>query len=339
MLQNRQAATSLEQQFEKLQIELKGLGGIGTQVSEGLKNGFQNLSGNITQLALGYVGFQAAISGIKDSFTEFDQAETNSLRLQNALRNMGKEKYFDELKAQAEELAKKLGYIDDIVKAQEKLVTFGKLSTKQIKEAIPTIVDLSANLGVTIPEAAGVFLKAIEGNAKALKEYGINIKDGGNEAERFAILQKDLATKVAGSADTMSQSAAGGFRKLKQVFADAKEDIGRSIAEAIDPQQLANTVKSLTQLLVLLVQAITAIPFSVLAAGFLLWKAGVAELIPLKARLFVAMQLEKGAAAFEALQDKALAAGKAVLRAAVSALAPLLKVSLLLKSPLPVALP
>jgi len=323
MLQNRQAATSLEQQFEKLQIELKGLGGVGTQVSEGLKNGFQNLSGNITQLALGYVGFQAAISGIKDSFAEFDQAETNSLRLQNALRNMGKEKYFDELKAQADELAKKLGYIDndDIVKAQEKLVTFGKLSTKQIKEAIPTIVDLSANLGVTIPEAAGVFLKAIEGNAKALKEYGINIKDGGSEVERFAILQTQLATKVAGSADTMSQSAAGGFRKLKQVFADAKEDVGRSIAEAIDPQQLAATVKSLTQLLVLLVQAITAIPFSAVAAGFLLWKAGVADLIPLKARLFVAMQLEKGAAAFEALQDKALAAGKAVLRAAVSALA------------------
>ena len=323
MLQNRGAAVALEQQLEKLQIELKGLGGVGAQVSEGLKNGFQNLSGNITQLALGYVGFQAAISGIKDSFSEFDQAETNSLRLQNALRNMGKEKYFDELKAQAEELAKKLGYIDndDIIKAQEKLVTFGKLSTKQIKEAIPTIVDLSANLGVTIPEAAGIFLKAIEGNAKALKEYGINIKDGGSEAERFAILQKDLATKVAGSADTMSQSAAGGFRKLKQVFADAKEDIGRSIAEAIDPQQLAATVKSLTQLLVLLVQAITAIPFSALAAGFLLWKAGVADLIPLKARLFVAMQLEKGAAAFEALQDKALAAGKVVLRAAVSALA------------------
>lgn len=323
MLQNRQAAVSLEQQFEKLQIELKGLAGVGTQVSEGLKNGFQNLSGNITQLALGYVGFQAAISGIKDSFSEFDQAETNTLRLKNALKNMGKEKYFDELKAQADELAKKLGYIDndDIVKAQEKLVTFGKLSTKQIKEAIPTIVDLSANLGVTIPEAAGVFLKAIEGNAKALKEYGINIKDGGNKAERFAILQKDLATKVAGSADTMSQSAAGGFRKLKQVFADAKEDIGRSIAEAIDPQQLANTVKSLTQLLVLLVQAITAIPFSALAAGFLLWKAGVSDLIPLKARLFVAMQLEQGAAAFEALQDKALAVGKTVLRTAVSALA------------------
>lgn len=323
MLQNRQTAVALEQQFEKLQIELKGLGGVGAQVSEGLKNGFQNLSGNITQLALGYVGFQAAISGIKDSFSEFDQAETNALRLQNALKNMGKEKYFDELKGQAEELAKKLGYIDndDIVKAQEKLVTFGKLSTTQIKQAIPTIVDLSANLGVTIPEAAGIFLKAIEGNAKALKEYGINIKDGGNEAERFAILQTELANKVQGSADTMSQSAAGGFRKLKQVFADAKEDIGRSIAEAIDPRQLAATVKSLTQLLVLLVQAITAIPFSALAAGFLLWKAGVADLIPLKARLFVAMQLEKGAAAFEALQDKALAAGKAVLRAAVSALA------------------
>ena len=235
LIDNRQQSIKLTQELERVHTEIRGVGGIGTQVSDSLSRGFKGLAGNITQMAVGFFAFQNALSFVQGSFDEFTQAETNAIRLQNALKNFGKEKYFDELTQQANELASALGFVDndDIVKAQEKLVTFGKLSVSQIKAALPTIIDLSANLGVSIPEATSIFLKAIEGSGKALKEYGINIKDGGTEAERFQLLQTELAKKVAGSADAMGKSAPGQVRKFKQELKDLQEEVGKRVLPAL----------------------------------------------------------------------------------------------------------
>ncbi len=167
----------------------------------------------------------------KNSIEEASQSEQQLSKLKNILDNLGRSDAFDRLKNKADEMAEKFKFIDndDVVGVFQSLITYGKLSEKQIDELTPVIIDFASKAGVSLEESTSVILKALEGNSKALKEYGINMKDGANVTERMSILMTDLKPRVDGAADAFGNTFAGKLAIAKQNLKNLEEETGNKL--------------------------------------------------------------------------------------------------------------
>jgi len=213
-------------EFQKASTELDRVGASISSVKKetgGLKALFAE--------AMPVLGIAAAVGFFKGAVDEAIQAQEATDRFANALDNAGRSDAFDRLTKQADDLAKSVGYLDndDVVGVFEKLVTYGKLTEAQMSKLAPIIIDFAAKSRISLPEATDAILRAMEGNAKALKTYGIDIKEAGNETERFNIITTDLAGKVEGAAKTFSESYAGSLATTKQNVKDLQEEIGNNL--------------------------------------------------------------------------------------------------------------
>lgn len=63
LLENRREALALEQQVGHLKKELRGAGDVGNQITSGIASGFRDMKNQLAQFVLGYIGFQALLSG------------------------------------------------------------------------------------------------------------------------------------------------------------------------------------------------------------------------------------------------------------------------------------
>jgi len=177
---------------------------------------------------LGITGLGSLFSSSIDEFIEMDK---NVRQLQNTLKNLGVPEAFDRISASADKLQKRFTYLDndEILKTFNQLIVYGKLTEKQINELIPVIIDFSAASGQDLASATSTIIKSIEGNGKALKEYGINMKDAKSVTEGFSLIMTQLKPKVDGVAQSFQDSASGGLASAKQEFKDLKEEIGAGV--------------------------------------------------------------------------------------------------------------
>lgn len=60
----------LSKAVNNAEAQLKGVGGVGAQITESIQRGFRNLRNSIAQFAVGYFGFQAALQGIRRAFAD-----------------------------------------------------------------------------------------------------------------------------------------------------------------------------------------------------------------------------------------------------------------------------
>jgi len=149
-------------------------------------------------------------------------------RLKNTLDNLGRNDVFIRLKQQADDLAESFGTFgnDDVIAVFEQLITYGKLTEQQITELTPVIIDFAAKSQISFSESASVIIKALEGNGKALKEYGIEITGAKNETEAFGIIMEELKPKVDGAAQAFGETTAGQIAKTREEIDALKGDIG-----------------------------------------------------------------------------------------------------------------
>lgn len=209
-----------------------------------VRSGSQATAGSINQVGgwLKGAGIGLAAAGIaavgaaageflSQSIDEFNEANRIAKELKNTLDNMGKGGSFDRITADAQELADAIGFVDndDLNKASQQLLTYGKLTEKQIRDMLPVITDFSVKAGVGIPEATEKLIGALEGQGKALKQYGISIKDGGSVTERFGIIMNDLAPKVKGAAAAFGDTEEGAAAKELQKFKNLQEEVGGEV--------------------------------------------------------------------------------------------------------------
>jgi hypothetical protein len=194
--------------------------GAGLQLASGLAA--------ITGVTFGLVGLKDFFSGAID---EFNQAEQAASRLHNVLSNMGKDDVFGRLDNEAKRLASTFKNLDndDILGVFQQLVTYGKLTEDQIKELTPVIIDFAAKQKISLADSASVIIKALEGNGKALKEYGIDMKDAKSTTEAFGLIMTELKPKVEGAAKAFGKTTAGQLAITSQQINDLKEDIGSNL--------------------------------------------------------------------------------------------------------------
>lgn len=220
------AATDL---LQKQRREMNNLG----DASEGLtKRGIFNASFWANLAAGAITGFFQSFKGfLSASIEEALDADLATRKLESTLNNLGRSDAFDRLTRKAEAMAEKFRYLDndDIVGVFNKLIDYGKLTEKQMNDLLPVIIDFAAKSQISLAESTSVIVKALEGSGKALKEYGINIKDAGSETERMNIVMTTLKGKVDGAGEAFQNSAKGGIVTARQELKNLSEEIGTEL--------------------------------------------------------------------------------------------------------------
>ncbi len=198
-------------------------------------SGLGNVISKVGAIAAGAFTAQAALGFINDAIEEFKQAEIASARFEAKLRNIGSLEVFGRLTEEAKNLAEQFKFLDndDIVEVFSQLVDFGKLTEKQIKALTPVIIDFAANQRISLSDATSVIIKALSGNGKALKEYGINIKDAKTESEAFGLIMTQLKPKVEGAAAVFQETLGGSVAVTEQKIKDLKEEIGTGLQPVV----------------------------------------------------------------------------------------------------------
>ncbi|KAA5532655.1 hypothetical protein F0919_17900 [Taibaiella lutea] len=130
LLENRAAAGQLNTQIVSLEQGIRGTG-VGTQIVDGLKASFRDLGKQVAQVAIGYIGIQAALSGIRK---ETGIAKELSDQTTNLEIELGK------VKGGADELVKSLADID----------------TRTKLTGLEEIANIAAKAGVSEENLAGV---------------------------------------------------------------------------------------------------------------------------------------------------------------------------------------
>ncbi|MFC4230583.1 hypothetical protein ACFOW1_01685 [Parasediminibacterium paludis] len=217
--------------FDDMKAKIRGVEDAQKKAAES-SGTFSKILGSVGGSLAAFASIGFVTSKVTDflsaSIDEANQAEQASTRLKNTLENVGRTDAFDRLSDKANEVAERFKYLDndDVTEVFNKLITYGKLTEKQIGDLTPVIVDFAAKQSISIEEATSVMTKALEGNAKALKEYGINIKDGSDVTERFGILMTDLKPRVEGAADAFGNTFKGQVATAKQDLRNLEEEIG-----------------------------------------------------------------------------------------------------------------
>jgi hypothetical protein len=299
LIENRQQALELGTQVTEMKQHIASAGQVGSEVTTGLKNGFKQLSSELVNTAIAFVGIQAGINAVQNfasgAIDEFEQAELATARFEARISNLGRSNELDGLKDTIDELAQKFKTIDndELTEATEKLLTYGKVTKTQIQSLLPLIIDFAANQRISIGEATSVMIKGLEGQGKALKEYGINLKDAKNTTEAYGILTTELSKRVQGSAEVFESTATGALAAQRQELKNQQEVLG---------EQLLPLYVKFMQVMATLAGVLVGIPFPLFAAGLLLMIGLTNTWIGSKLRVVAASILERGSIVLETVQ-------------------------------------
>lgn len=187
-------------------------------------------AGGAMAIAAQFTGFVVSV------FEEALNADEATRRLQGTLENLGRGDYFDRITHKAQDLSDQFRYLDNdnIVGVFNKLIDYGKLTEQEMESLLPVIINFAAKSQISIDDSADIIIKALEGNAKALKEYGIDVSGAKTETERLNIVMTTLKEKVDGAAEAFQNSAKGAIAVSRQEFANLKEDIGNGLLPVLN---------------------------------------------------------------------------------------------------------
>lgn len=180
---------------------------------------------------LSMIGLVSVASFFKDSVEDAIEADKAFRLLQNTLRTIGMPELFGEIEESAKKLQGQFKFLHepDIIGVFNKLIVYGKLTKGQINELIPVIINFSSAYGTNLADSTSTILKALEGNGKALKEFGINMKDAKSVTEGFDLVMKQLKPSIDGVASAFGESAAGKIAATKEEFRKLKEEVGNGL--------------------------------------------------------------------------------------------------------------
>ena len=179
-------------------------------------------------------GAAVAIDFGKKSIDAFTEAQLQSAKFDDAMgRFKGLGTYKGQLDDLAGALALKTKYDDDETKAAIATLARYNLTGEQLKTLTPLVQDYASATGRDLGTASTLVGKAMLGNAKALKELGINFKPTGDKAKDFATITGLLREKVGGFAEKEGKSAAGTSAILANQFGEVQEKVGSYLVPAL----------------------------------------------------------------------------------------------------------
>lgn len=185
---------------------------------------------------LAYVSIFAVARFFKTVVTDTIDAENKTERFRATLENIGRSDVFARLEMKAKGFTDQFKYLDkhEVIGVFEQLITYGKLTENQIDALLPVITDFAAKQRISIEQATPIIIKALEGQSRGLKQYGINVKDAHSVTERLGIVMDELGPKVKGAAEAFGQTTQGKIASTKEDFVKLKEEIGNGLLPTIN---------------------------------------------------------------------------------------------------------
>lgn len=197
-------------------------------------------------------------------------------------------------------LSTKIAYDDDEINAAQANLALFKLTGDEIKGLTPLVADLARRKGIDLASAATSVGKAMQGQARGLKDLGINFKATGDTAADYATITQLLNQQVGGTAEAFAQgNPLGQLENTRIAFQNMQETVGQALLPAMT---------ALTNIMTPLANALGAIPTPVMQIGIVM---GGAILV---GRLLGPTMMS----AFTAMRSSALAASASVAMSTVA---------------------
>lgn len=208
----------------------------------------------------------------KQSVQAFAEAEKQAMQLSQAYGRFPKindvtRASFDALNTSIMNMT---GADDDALAGAEALLARFDLTGKQIQEIMPLVNDFAMAMGKDVGDAATTIGKSLLGNAKALKDAGVNYKATGDRAKDYASILAILQEKVGGVGQAFGGTTAGQLAIANQNFQNLQESVGASLVPAL--QTMVGVMKPA-------VAMFTALPDPLKQAGILVGLLGAAAMI------------------------------------------------------------
>jgi len=177
----------------------------------------------------------AVVNFARQSVEAFKQAELSARQLQAAVSAQGGlQADYDKLLAQSKELQKTTIFNDEAIQdAQRMAIQFG-LTTDTVEDLIPLITDFAAATGQDLNSAMSSVLRGIDGSAKALKVYGVQIDTTATRNENLSRITEQLSNKFQGQAEILAKTSVGNVQRLANAYDELKESVGAFLIPAVE---------------------------------------------------------------------------------------------------------
>lgn len=194
---------------------------------------FAKVGSKLTSLGTkGFIGGAAALGGLAKLASMSDEADVQFLKLQNSIK--GSDQVFKNGGKAIVELADGLQQVtatdgDALVGAGSVLVGLG-LTEDQVKTLLPLVNDFSRKFGVDLPTAAKTVGKALDGNAGALRRYGVDVDTTALKTDAFGTVIDSLGKAAGGFARSEGKTFSGQLQILRNNLSDIGETAGKGAA-------------------------------------------------------------------------------------------------------------
>lgn len=181
----------------------------------------------------------ATIAGVtlfgKRSLEAFAQAETAQMKLVEAYRKFEAvgNVPIESIRGLASELQSLTGTDDDLLAAAAGTLARFELTGDAIQRLLPLVNDFAVLTGRDVVESSEAIGKAFMGNARALKELGINFTATGDRGKDLETIMAALEAKAGGAGDAFGETAQGGLKRAQAAFGDLQEEIGGTLVPAL----------------------------------------------------------------------------------------------------------
>lgn len=174
----------------------------------------------------------AIVSFGKQSLKAFADDEKAARRLTQTLSNMGLAFEDPRVKGFISNLEATSGVLDDQLRPamQALLTTTGSVAKSQ--ELLTLALDVAAGSGESVVTVADDLSKAYVGNTRALIKYNLGLSKTELTSKSFADIQKVISKQFSGQNAAYLETYAGKVSLLNVAFANAKETIGKGLADA-----------------------------------------------------------------------------------------------------------
>jgi hypothetical protein len=203
------------------------LGDMGTETGR-LERKFQNLGERIVAAFAIERIYEFTVEAVK----AFADSEAAVLKLNAALGTQGGTT--SQLKAlleQADKLEKTSIFSHkQVTEAQTAALQYGLTADVIRKKVIPAITDYASASRKDLGSALDDVLRGLEGNGRALKLYGVHVKQTGDQAFDLDNILGQLNGKFSGQATIIAGSTQGTLDKLGNSWEFIKEQVGGFIA-------------------------------------------------------------------------------------------------------------
>jgi hypothetical protein len=176
-------------------------------------------------------GVRMAIDFLGESVKASMDAEAEMAIVKTNVENAGFA--YSEVGGKIEEYSKKMikmGFNDE---ATALSVSRLMAVTKDYDKAIllnNLAMDLARNKKIDLETATQALIKATQGDARLLKQYGIEVSDTASAADNL----NEVYKKVKGSSDAYTDTAAGKMETVKEEWINIKEEIGNKVQPVVN---------------------------------------------------------------------------------------------------------